>query len=322
LFHLVAGATYRWTPHPDGAETFFVGAVSYSEEVEFVWNGEIVYVLQRPTSGVPVPAQSSFRRVYTGCNNAVLTFDFLVGAWQPMDVGPGAAVAEWFIATCNGRERLCCFSVDMTAAIYDDCDCGLDQVYDPVSPAGVGLADIDAELVTRGYLAPEQGEKRAEFAEVVVATWNPKYTLAIAAEGVNEEQVLFRDVARDRTRYFKPATRKRWDESNVNDDHGTPWREDYSVQPGLTTGRLMFPDGSLLLLPDGINNLRIVTEEGIFLHNGVMVDQLQARRHRVRAGRREGRWHQIRLRNRQGRLELRAVTVETIPGTRHEGAGD
>jgi hypothetical protein len=107
---------------------------------------------------------------------------------------------------------------------------------------------VDFELWTRGYRCSGYGgeaataRKRWSVARPELRTWYPRFTISAVTEGMNEETVVAEDVTRDPVKYDKPFDEPDRDATNVNDDHGQAFRQDYSVVLGDTTT----PSGSIV----------------------------------------------------------------------------
>lgn len=146
-----------------------------------------------------------------------------------------------------------------------------------------GTREIETTLATRGY----DGRTLSYFRwlTVFLQTWRPNYTLTLLTEGVNEVTTLAENVTKDRTRYYTPFNKPRFDPTNVNDDSAAPKREDYSVQlgePGPTE---------------------------VFVGSGLKIDQHQeaAENHQLNTA---GRAARVRIVNRQGRVRVMGVLLE------------
>jgi hypothetical protein len=94
---------------------------------------------------------------------------------------------------------------------------------------GIDYAPIDHEWTSRGYRCQTLARKRFNQAFFNLRTWNPDFTVGAVPEGVEEEQVLSLTGTRSPVNYTRPFTAPAWTPTNLNDDHATPYREDYSV---------------------------------------------------------------------------------------------
>lgn len=242
----------------------------------------------------------------TGVNNAIIVYDFFTGSWQGVWEGANMMVRDFFVFTLQGRERLGFLSDDGWV-------CVMDHTFSDVvryGAEGLGLAEIETELVTRGYTfqnattATEgsgiananvlaNSSKRVRRGKAIINTWHPEFTVNLIFDGVNEVTGVTANRTKSRTRSYKAGVAS-WDPTNVNDDHGDPYREDYSVDTD--------PD-------DG----------GIILGSGVNFEQHQEIAEGF-SGRGEGRYCQVQVTNAQGRLELKGIELEGVPGRRRLGS--
>ena len=109
---------------------------------------------------------------------------------------------------------------------------------------------VDCDWTSRAYGGQAIGRKKWTDLEIHLATWFPAYQVTGKVEGLRDEfQILPLSgtwEVRSRTAYDKPWDAAPWDETNADDDHDTPQRQDYSVlltddtvasgsiQPGVT----------------------------------------------------------------------------------------
>jgi hypothetical protein len=94
---------------------------------------------------------------------------------------------------------------------------------------------------TRGYTGTDPGDQSPEAcairnavkiwqrATLALSTWFPEFSVLALTDGVEEETTIADGQTADRTQYYRPAFATPYDETNVNDDHAVPYREDYSV---------------------------------------------------------------------------------------------
>jgi hypothetical protein len=172
--------------------------------------------------------------------------------------------------------------ISTTGTTWDYRDAHSGSVVTPVA--------ISDRIVTRGYRCETTSEKNFTNIEVNLSTWAPSYSISVINDGVSESMSVVGNQTKSRTRYYKFATPD-WDETNVNDDHGNSFREDYSVVPGGT---------------------------GFLAGTGVNPDLHQecAERRRVRQN---ARYMQVRVENSQGRCAVRTVEVFARNGERKMG---
>ena len=147
---------------------------------------------------------------------------------------------------------------------------------------------VSMSVTTRAYAMQNPNGKAYQQATLRVATWNPSFTVTSITDGVNETAALASAQTRSRTSYAIAAPA--WDATNANDDHGNPWREDYSVIVGT----------------------------GFNLGSGVDPELHQESLVRLRMNQR-GNSAQLRLANAQGRCVLKSVEVDAITGDRTGG---
>lgn len=162
-----------------------------------------------------------------------------------------------------------------------------------VSHSGMELqcVPVVSEVVLRGMKCVDPDRKRFLALVLLLRTWNPSYTITAIVQGVNADQDYVTDATRSPVQYDVHSLPD-WDPTNVNDDHGTPGREDYSVA---------FPD------------------LGFNLGSGVELDAAQASTERVPVSE-HGHFLQIKIVNSQGRLELVTALMEAQQGERQSGA--
>lgn len=95
----------------------------------------------------------------------------------------------------------------------------------------ISPAWIESRLRTRAYTTPQAGMlKRWLSGELALRTWLPQFSVSLYTEGVEEEAAIVEDATRDNRQYYRPAFAANWDRTNVNDDHATPFRQDYGIQ--------------------------------------------------------------------------------------------
>lgn len=231
---------------------------------------------------------------YVGVNNAVLIYDFTNGAWQGIHAGKNILVRDWLQFKWAGKPRLGYLSNDGWVLIWNHTFNDMVRM----EPDGNMQAEIETELVTRGYSFPqsETGDAKQGAANRIkqlgegiagLNTWRPNFGLEVIQAGarwnpMNPDAVrLVQNRTKSRTRYKKPFGKAPWDPTNVNDDWSDPDREDYSVDTSV---------------PDG----------GIILGSGVDFEQHQETSQPIRLKGR-ARWAQIRVTNTQGRVEVKGV---------------
>lgn len=239
----------------------------------------------------------------TSTNNAVLVYDFVNAqrvkapldesarlGWTPQDDGPAHTVLDWFKLTLDGKERLFFAGADGYVNLCEESEAG-DQIAAPLKDTGLGYAEIEDRKVTRAYFSILDGFLMPNAGSIVLQTLNAKFSAALLFSGVNKQTTLVTDQERDRTHYHRPWNATAYDVTNVNDDHGEPYRDDYTVT-----------------LP-------------VYLGSGVDLGLYQEFIQNFRIAGRSGRWFQIEVTNTQGRCILAGVAVgaHAAPGGQRKG---
>jgi hypothetical protein len=283
------GVEYEWTP---GTATvlFYNGDAGFLTEAgSFTAIGDTITLGGEATTA----AVSTLRALVDliNVNNAVLVYDFVNAqrvkapldesarlGWTPLDQGPAHCVVDWFKLNLDGKERLFFAAADGFVNLCEEADNG-DQVADGTAEQGLSYAEISDRKLSRAFFSAVDGMQMPNAGSVVLQTLNPKYSVALIFSGVGKSTTLCADVERDRTRVTRPWNAPRHDVTNVNGDHGDPYREDYHVTAPFYCG-----DGvDLGLYQELIQNFRI-------------------------AGR-SGRWFQLEVTNTQGRCRLVGISV-------------
>lgn len=286
-----AGSPYEWAGSGAG-HSLANGTETLTAPGRFVAQANYVSTANAAGLGVLYP-------LLTQVNTAVLVYDFVSAqrvnspldesarlGWTPLDTGAALTVKEWVKLTLNGEERLFFFSNDGWFNLYEEREDG-DEVADATTDTGLTVTGIATRALTRGYYGNvARSFMRPIASTVAVRTWHPTYSVTAVFEGVNKELALATEETRDRTKYFRPFNAAAWDETNVNDDHATPYREDYSV--AIPAAGFNFGDGVDLDL------VQSVTES-----------------HNINA--RQGRYLQLEITNTTGRLQLCGTKLEAIP---------
>ena len=215
-------------------------------------------------------------------NNAVLVYDTRNAAWCGVDTSDAIRVKDWIRYEYAGVERLHFLSDDGFLNMYEA------DFYDHVADgADIAYESINTVFRTRGYHGRASGVKRFTRVQASLRTWWPKYTVKLLTPGVGETSTIKDDVTKSRVKYTRPHDAEDFDPTNINDDHATPHREDYSV----------------LVDDDGLN----------FGSNGVALDYHQefdcdwAIKER-------GEHAVVEITNDQGRIEISKVSVDAQRG--------
>jgi len=159
---------------------------------------------------------------------------------------------------------------------------------DLVTGSQITTQSVSTSVTTRGYAMQDPDGKRFQQVAAMVETWAPSFTLTGITDGVNETTTVASAQTRSNTTYSISQTA--WDSTNANDDHGDPWREDYSVALGA----------------------------GFYLGSGVNLQLQQTSLVRLKMVQR-GNSCQLTLANTQGRCILKSVNMDAIPGDRTMG---
>jgi hypothetical protein len=215
----------------------------------------------------------------------ILVYDFLTEKWTPRDTGSALKVLEFFKTKFNGVERLFFVSQDGYVNLMEE-SFGGDEVGTAASVTGLDWEQIVQRWRTRMYATPNNRAGKPMDMGLVMATWDPRYTVAAIYDGQNEVQQVDGDgvteFTKNRVKYDRPFDAEDYDPTNVNDDFGKPYRQDYSVT---------------------------LTSDGLYLGSGVQLDAMQDSVHPLSLAPQEGRGVQIEVINLKGRMVLKAVDV-------------
>jgi len=160
-------------------------------------------------------------------NNAVAVYDFLNRAWAGWWVGEWMDVAGWLQMDVGGRRRLLAVNGWGLAnrrahGAVLVCDDGFsDELFELT-------ADVHDRLLSRAYSMGTMAHKAWMGAAVDIESWYGAGEFSLLRSGANLRSGLG-SVVKDRSRNYvwnRPA----WVPTNVNADHGAPFREDYSVE--------------------------------------------------------------------------------------------
>lgn len=103
------------------------------------------------------------------------------------------------------------------------------EAQDTLQVAGVATQPVAFTFVSRGYVSQSLSRARPQWLDLQLETWSPSFSVSLLGDGVNEERVLCTDRTKSRTQYYRPFNARPWLSTNVNDDHGTELRRDYSI---------------------------------------------------------------------------------------------
>lgn len=277
LFNVTAGHKYRVT-FGSAESTMDNGGSNYLNTRVFV--AETTFVTFHGTpSGVITASLKEI--LFEGVPNVCAVFDLILQQWCGVDESTALNVKALFKCTWNGKEQLCFLGYDGRLHGYE---VGFEDEY--WTGSAIAPMPIVSEVLTRGYNCQDAHTKRFIGMTALLATWAPSYTMTAVVNGVAAEKDYISAQTYSRLKYNNAATAD-WDPSNVNNDHGTRGRQDYSF-----------------VLDDA--------NAGTLLDNaGINGDLHQDWTHRVPVDER-GHYQQLRLVNTTGRCELRSVLLEAI----------
>ena len=228
-------------------------------------------------------------------NNVICVFDFKSGAWSGYDTSTEInGIVDFVAYRYQGRRRLF-FATDKFINLYDDEQlCGnVDEVVDTSDTTGrnITTSEIETSLTTRGYRCGGDYRKKFRASGVhinsngVVGT-DKGISATALFDGVAEETQILTNKNFSRTAYTRPFDKAEYVTTNVNDDHLTAYREDYSVAMA----------GS-----DAINP-----------GTGIDPDRMQESTHKNYING-DGRYCQIKITNNVGATEITDVAVSAVP---------
>lgn len=162
--------------------------------------------------------------------NSVWETGVMVQGWTPLDTGSALDVLEFHRMYLNGQERHFFLDTAGYVNLMEESDRG-DQIADPTGAQGLGWEEIESYGLSRAYEPSLKGQIRPVEEAFSLMTFNPNYTAKMIFAGVGLATTLVAGCARDNTKYTKPFDAAAWDASNVNDDWGRPYRQDYHIGP-------------------------------------------------------------------------------------------
>lgn len=248
-------------------------------------------------------------------NSAIVVYDFIQSQWQSLDTGTAIRPKEFFVSTYNGAQRLFFTGEDGFISLMEESHNG-DDVADSESDNKIGRSPVEFKLTTRGYHSQDLWQRFFKTASIGIATNRPKYTIKLLTDGVNETQTLVADQEKSRTAYYRPWNAEAWNENNASDDHGTPYRQDYSVAFQGSGVRLTQEDFSLIQLEDGSGAIREADYVGVDIGSGIKPWRFQETLEPFRLSVREGRYGQIEISNSQGQIKVKQAVLTTSSGSR------
>jgi hypothetical protein len=181
-------------------------------------------------------------------NYCILVFSFVSAdvlqnprqGWMPLDTGSALDVLEWFKLPLDGEERLFFLSTAGWVNLMEESEHG-DQI-EGDNDQGLDWAEITTRVRHRPQGAQLERLQSPLGASLALETFNPSYSITAHFEGVNKKTVLCTAVTKSNTRYTKPWNAAPWRETNENDDHATPYREDYRVHIGANLAAGVYTD--------------------------------------------------------------------------------
>ena len=221
-----------------------------------------------------VPLQNAVR------NNVLLVYNTISSSWESIDTfgDPDFRIDDLVKINYIGDRRL--FAIDRKKGMVLLLEQGKTDLLGNTTDFEY---QVEFGVLTRGYTGVGP---RNEFPRVGidVATWNPSFTVEAFVDGSNAK-TLVSDRTKDRTKYDvfgKPA----WNQENLNDDHASARRKDYSVGLPLMLG-----------------------------YNGVQIERNQESTERFQVDM-FGRYCQFRIQNNVGAIGVRSVILEDYEAQR------
>ncbi len=145
---------------------------------------------------------------------------------------------------------------------------------------------IESTVTTRAYAPEAMDLGNYDWLSLDVQTWNPDYSVTALTDGVGEDTTVDSSITKSRTNYTVFG-RAAFTQSNLNGDHDTAHREDYSVSIGTGTGSVA----------------------GVYFDGGLDLTRHQEFREEFKVKKR-GRACRIKIVNSQGRIRLMGVKME------------
>jgi hypothetical protein len=210
-----------------------------------------------------------------GTNQRTLVFNFLNQAWEGYWEGSLLLPRYFSRVSLYGSDYLA-WSDESGFVHYFDKQAWADRKID-----GTEL-QVSTRIEFRGYTFGTPVHKQYTGIEIELNYSNPRYSFVVNLDGVNEVMTLASNQTQSRTTYFNYGVPD-YVTTNVNDDFWSPYRKDYSWQPGLRCG-----------------------------NNGVRVNQRQVIVSKYRL-RRHGNTIQPVLTSDQGNVEVSSMMLYAIP---------
>ena len=248
-------------------------------------------------------------------NNAIAVFDFLSQSWSSLDTGVAIKPKEFFKATFSGTERLFFTSEDGFINLVEEDELG-DHVVDSEASNKISTSAVAFKLLTRGYHAQDLNHRFFRTARLSLATNKPKYSVSLLMDGVGESQALVTDQEKDRTKYYRPFDADDYKESNIDDNHATAYRQDYSIRVPVMANNMLIENGFTQLLENGDEVIEEDDFHGIEIGSGIAPWKMQETLEPFTLSVREGRFGQLEITNSQGRIMVKQATMTTASGSR------
>ena len=213
-------------------------------------------------------------------NNVLLVYNMVTTAWESIDTfgNPDFRIDDLIQTNYVGERRL--FAIDRQLGLVLLLEQGKTDL---MGQDGTFEHQIQFAVLTRGYagVGPRNNFPRVGIA---MATWNPEFSVEAFVDGSNAKQ-LVADRTKDRTKY-DAFGKPQWNSENLNDDHASARRKDYSVGLPLRIG-----------------------------YNGVQIERQQESTERFEVDM-FGRYCQFRVSNTQGTVGIRSVVLEEFEDQR------
>jgi len=201
---------------------------------------------------------------------------------------PGGTVSQqdWGIRWTSTTSTLQPFAINGVTIMNSG---AFDWAYvDLITGTQITTQSVSTSVTTRAYAMQDMDGKRFQQVGLRLVTWDPTFSITGLTDGVNETSTVATGQTRSNTVYS--ISQAAWVSTNANDDHGDPWREDYSVTLGA----------------------------GFNLGSGVQPELEQQSLVRLKMQQR-GNSCQLTLANTDGRCTLKGVELEAIAGDRTLG---
>lgn len=156
-------------------------------------------------------------------NNVIFVYSFITQSWHGYHTSSIHDSQRMFVNFQNKEKFL--FTVTNDGIIY--------RMYSGFEDQGIlqafDINEIEWTAKTRGYGVANPERKQYRSVSYNISEWNPSYTVTAETDGVNEAYTLQPSpTTRSRKKYHTVAAVD-YDVTNANNDHGLPYREDYSV---------------------------------------------------------------------------------------------